>query len=269
MGYVRYYRNSGYPFFMVKKCIGQSHASRKHFHNQLAISFVTGGSSLFRFGEDEYHIHAGQLVLIAPGFVHQCLPDEVEAWSFQMIFVEESWLESNGITGEARPCFVVKDLTAAEFRVLESHFQALCKTDGFCEEALFSIVDMAMSENESSIMNLQASDLANEGILRASAYIRGHLAEAVRLDDLAEVAGMNKFMLIRCFAKAYNTTPHAWQNMLRMDEARRLLEAGNTIADAALAAGFYDQSHFSRSFKESFGITPKQFTSAEKIGLAY
>jgi AraC-like DNA-binding protein len=44
--------------------------------------------------------------------------------------------------------------------------------------------------------------------------------------------------------------------MRRLEQARRLMAEGQGLTDAALGAGFADQSHFTRQFKRSYGLTP-------------
>jgi transcriptional regulator GlxA family with amidase domain len=61
----------------------------------------------------------------------------------------------------------------------------------------------------------------------------------VGLDELA-AAGIGKFRLIRLFGEPTSPTPHALQVAHRIRKARRLLEAGETIADVAAATGFVD-----------------------------
>ena len=51
--------------------------------------------------------------------------------------------------------------------------------------------------------------------------------------------------------------PHRFLLTLRLDHARRLLDAPNAIlSDVALRTGFADQAHFTRLFKREFGVTP-------------
>lgn len=265
MGSVCIYRDPAYPFYHVTRCLYQSHAARKHTHKELAVSLVTGGASLFRFGEQEHRIRAGQLVMIAPGFVHQCCPEAVEEWSFTMVFIDPGWLEAVGLNEPGRPCFIVRDLESPAFQGLQEQYRALCVPGEPKEEVLLYIMDQALSDPEPPPLALKTETAADEEALQQVCdHIRGHLAETIPLETLSGLAGLEKYRLIRSFTRRFNTTPHAWQLMLRMAEARQRLDAGAPITDTALAVGFYDQSHFTRLFKASFGMTPGQYAQQRK-----
>jgi AraC-like DNA-binding protein len=81
----------------------------------------------------------------------------------------------------------------------------------------------------------------------------------VSLDELAAAAGIGKFRLIRLFRDRTGLPPHALQIAHRIRIARRLLEAGETIAATAHATGFVDQSHLHRHFQRSLGMTPARY----------
>ena len=68
--------------------------------------------------------------------------------------------------------------------------------------------------------------------------------------------------LLRGFARAVATTPHAYLLQLRVRLARRLLAAGRYPAEAAAEAGFADQSHLTRAFSRQLGVTPARFRAA-------
>ena len=60
-------------------------------------------------------------------------------------------------------------------------------------------------------------------------------------------------------ARDFLLPPHAFQVAHRIRKARRLLEAGETIADVAAATGFADQSHLHRHFQRGLGLTPGEY----------
>jgi len=85
------------------------------------------------------------------------------------------------------------------------------------------------------------------------------VADNVRLDELAHVADVSRFHLIRLFRQRYGVTPFAFQRNLRVERARDALRFGESLADAAAETGFADQSHLGRAFRAVMGATPGQY----------
>jgi AraC-like DNA-binding protein len=84
-------------------------------------------------------------------------------------------------------------------------------------------------------------------------YLRDRPERNVGLDELVAAAGIGKFRLIRLLRERTGLPPHAFQVAHRVRKARRLLEAGETIADVAAATRFADQSHLHRHFNAASG----------------
>lgn len=97
-------------------------------------------------------------------------------------------------------------------------------------------------------------------------WLRSRMLEApgeeLPLRRMARLAGFSPWHLVRCFKEATGMTPHAYLLASRLSLGRRLLISGLPIAEAALQAGFSDQSHFSRLFKQHHGLTPRVFQQA-------
>ncbi len=92
--------------------------------------------------------------------------------------------------------------------------------------------------------------------------IHARLGEALSLADLSEPLGVTQYQLINLFKRTTGLTPHAYVIQLRLDAARRTLAKGMSIAEVAVACGFYDQSALTKHFKRSYGLTPLQFARA-------
>lgn len=90
-------------------------------------------------------------------------------------------------------------------------------------------------------------------------HIRCNVARRITLGEIAGLAQLSVFQLIRAFRRELAMTPYRLVLELRIEYAKHLLTQGASIADAALGAGFADQSHFTRHFKRSTGVTPKKF----------
>jgi len=265
MGFVRYYRDAEGKSYYFKHCIGQSHAFRKHAHEEYSVALVTGGESLFRFVDEEFHISKGQLVVIGPSVVHQCCPECVAEWSFYMLHVTAAWIQAAGFDMKAIPAFAIRDLQNEEFHRLELYFKQVCENMEEAEENIVLLAEAAFSQPV--IQDIERSDFDSEEPLMEGICeeIRTRFNETIALDELAQKAGIDRYTLIRRFGRHFNTTPHSWQIMVRVNKAKCLLENGMSITEAALEVGFYDQSHFTKIFKETFGVTPKQFAQSSSL----
>ena len=93
-------------------------------------------------------------------------------------------------------------------------------------------------------------------------YIRSNLARRITLDEIAGVAELSVFQLVRAFRREWALTPYGLVLDMRIEHAKVLLAHGVSIADAAYGAGFSDQSHLTRHFRRRTGTTPKKFLAA-------
>lgn len=105
-------------------------------------------------------------------------------------------------------------------------------------------------------------------VRRAVEYAREHFASPVTLDDLAKQAGLSKFHLARCFRETTGYAPHQYVKLLRLQSARRLLEAGVSVNEAAAQTGFTDPPHLARAFRVWLGVPPSQWARASRIALS-
>ena len=102
-----------------------------------------------------------------------------------------------------------------------------------------------------------AGGLPAAALRRALDYIGDNLANDVSLDIIAEVAGISPYHFTRLFKRSTGRTLHQYVLDQRLAAAKRLLLSGrHTIAEVAALAGFADQSHLHRLFKQRYGVTP-------------
>lgn len=95
-------------------------------------------------------------------------------------------------------------------------------------------------------------------------YLESHLCERLRLETVARDLGWNKTHLIRSFKHEYGIPPHRYLIGRRVEEARRLLVAGQAAAQVAVQVGFYDQAHLTRHFRTLLSTTPSRFQQATR-----
>ncbi|MCX4776672.1 helix-turn-helix domain-containing protein [Streptomyces sp. NBC_01264] len=84
-------------------------------------------------------------------------------------------------------------------------------------------------------------------------------AGGVSLKEAAGLLQAHPAHLVRTFSGAFGIAPHQYLVSRRVALARRLLLDGRPAAEVAVAAGFYDQAHFTRHFKRVVGTTPGRY----------
>jgi AraC-like DNA-binding protein len=189
---------------------------------------------------------------------------------------------------------------AGAFRVLEitpEVFEAACRAEGSTAPIHFSrIVEQATPELEAALDGLQlavlddAEPLEQQSRLAALAHaalgsvlenapsaatqvvplgpcarLREllHSTESTQLNlgEFARHAGVSQFRLLRSFKRHYGYPPHAYGLHVRVERARQMLRRGFTVAQAAAANDFTDQSHLTRHFRRIWGVTPGVYAS--------
>jgi len=96
------------------------------------------------------------------------------------------------------------------------------------------------------------------------AHIHAHLQEELRVDDLAQQAGLSPSAFHRLFRSRMGCTPMAYLRDLRLSlVAHQLLETEKSIAEIAFEAGFNHLSHFNRQFRNQFTCSPREYRSRD------
>ena len=97
---------------------------------------------------------------------------------------------------------------------------------------------------------------------QARALVERRFAEPLPLAAVAAQVGVHPVHLARTFRRIYQTTFAGYVRHVRIEFARQELAGSTALSEIAVAAGFCDQSHFSRSFKQYTGLTPAEYRLA-------
>lgn len=96
-------------------------------------------------------------------------------------------------------------------------------------------------------------------------YLEKHYAEEVSIAELAALCEISSTHFNRLFRNSLRMSPSDYLLAIRIQHARRLLAvSAKTVAEVAAATGFYDQSHFTKRFREITGMTPREYRSRFK-----
>lgn len=261
-----FWHDPALPFVESRRACHSRACYRPHHHPTFSIGAVDAGGSVFTGSADgPVALRPGTMVFVPAGRVHACNPTPDMAWSYQMLHLDDGWLralrqEYSGSGQEvAEP---VRIVTASALY------------DRFCQLNAQLFSDAHPSDKEAALIEFIGDCDAEQGAYIQPPRISSHLAEQIlpalnrlgatpdahiTLDDLAHLAGMSRYQLIRAFRTITGMTPHAWQLNQRVNLARAQIRNGERIVDVALRLGFADQAHFQRVFKAHAGVTPGDF----------
>src|SRR4051812_20074291 len=108
------------------------------------------------------------------------------------------------------------------------------------------------------VMSLRGGPLSMNPAQKALWFIESHLASELSLDEVAAMAGISRFHMVRAFAAATGVS------VMRYVRARRLSEAAKALANGApdilavaLDTDYGSHEAFTRAFRDHFGVTPE------------
>lgn len=218
-----------------------------HAHDLCVIGWVREGSRILKVNGREAVISSGDVVAFNPGDIHGCEHASAEPFAYDSIAIAPALLDGMRLRNVARA-----DERAAEEAL--AFFSGLDAMDD--DEVLEGVLAIAGLLDDGE--GIRAA--ADEGLATAvAAHLRTHLTDAVSIQTLADEAGVSVHALIRAHRARFAITPLQHLKSMRVEHAAHLLAQGMAPAEAAMRAGFADQSHLTRAFKERMGFTPAAY----------
>lgn len=236
----------------------------RHAHDQFGIGLLTGGAQRSWSGIGAVEAAAGDAITVNPGEMHDGLPVGGRARTWRMLYADPSVVtgeiegELSGQVEFGRP--VMRDPVLAErLACLFAAITASAPARLAVEEGVLRVVVRGLRRHGA---RRPSPPPAASPVTAALQRLHDAPEHPISLAELAALSGVSRFQLLRGFARATGTTPHAYLVQLRVRRARVLLAAGAMPAEAALAAGFADQSHLTRAFVRQLGVTPARYRAA-------
>lgn len=231
-------------------------------HDTFTASLVAGRASMnatWSYRGRKHDISVGQMQLMEPGEAHTTTRVSEPASFFVIWWKPEVLLqasESLGVRGAVHLKF-----SQTGHPGLQASFRGLLA--GLQHES-----DPAFVEQQFLDSTLQLLELCGErrppsrppgshpAMNKVRARLHDEFTQTLSLERLAKEVGLSKFYVARCFKEATGVAPHQYQKLLRLQCARRQIERGWCVREAAAASGFADEAHLSRSFRDWLGVSP-------------
>lgn len=102
--------------------------------------------------------------------------------------------------------------------------------------------------------------LSPKTVRKISDYIDGHIGQRIRVELLAKLANLSVCYFVRAFKRSMSVTPHEYLIRRRVELTMSLLSRTDMpLSEIAFAAGFVDQSHCARRFRQRVGMSPRDY----------
>jgi AraC-like DNA-binding protein len=226
-----------------------------HRHDTYAIGRTLAGVQSFSYRRGTSNSLPGNTMVLHPDEPHDGQAGTHEGFRYRMIYVEPALFQevlggrvlpflAGGVSTDPRLALAAATL----LQHVGNKLEPLEQSDALAElaRALALVAGTPIRPSKGNFVAAQ----------RARDYLRANCQGPVTLDELEAATGRDRWSLSRDFRMFYGTSPYRYLTMRRLDAVRRMLLTGSPLAEAAAAAGFADQSHMTRHFSKTFGLTP-------------
>ena len=236
----------------------------RHSHDEFGIGILVEGGQESWSGRGLVEARAGDVITVNPGELHDGIGRPGHARHWRMLFLSPAaimnLLELPDRTFELeRPV-----LRRSDARVAVATAVAAATSDHPDADRIVEALTLAVHGASGRVVAPEGDRLhrVSPPVARVIERIEADADLPLSLADHAATAGLGRYQVLRRFAREVGTTPHAYLMQHRVKLARRAIAAGSPLAEAALAAGFADQSHMTRAFARQLGVSPGSYRAS-------
>ncbi|HEX8640621.1 MAG TPA: helix-turn-helix domain-containing protein [Allosphingosinicella sp.] len=235
-----------------------------------SIKFVLTGEEVYTIGRRQRRVRPGEFLLVEAGVDLEVQTSRADETVGLCVYLGASPATAGPGGPEFGPMLAgaptdpLADLLGRYARILTSRPEAGAQLANGIVRAVASRANDFLTDFARRIDrlgNVKASTRIETlyRLERARAFIHASAERSLRLDEIATVAALSRFHLIRSFSEVYGLPPLAYHRQLRFDAAARRLKADSTsVTTLASELGYGSLSAFSRAFRQHFGVPPSR-----------
>ncbi|MGC4110137.1 MAG: AraC family transcriptional regulator [Nocardioides sp.] len=235
------------------------HAYPLHTHDTWTVLMVDDGVVRYDLDRHPHDTGRDHLTLLPPHVPHDGRSVDAVGFRKRVLYLEESTLDASRIGSAVDHPGVTDAVLRHQLGLL--HEALAHPGDAFESESRLALVRERLTAH---LAVAAPPDVRRDRTVarRLRAMLDDRVASGLTLAEAAGELSTSQSHLVRAFTREYGLPPHQYLTGRRLDRARHLLLAGRSVADTAVAVGFYDQAHLTRHFTRLLGVPPGQFARA-------
>ena len=231
-------------------------AFEPHRHDTYAIGITTAGVQTFHYRGFRHICLPGQLHVLHPDEAHDGAAGTDGGFGYRILYIPPELIrEALG----GRPLPFVADPIQPVVPAARLMVSLLADIDEPINELTSADTAVAVADGLVSLSgNLEPrpTTIDTKAVHLVRDYLAAHAGDQTPASVLEKLSGTDRFTIARHFRWAFGTSPDRYRTLRRLATARAAIESGQSLARAASEAGFADQSHMTRQFKRTYGLTP-------------
>ncbi|MDO4662064.1 MAG: AraC family transcriptional regulator [Tissierellia bacterium] len=245
-----------------------------HFHPFTEVYFILNGRGKFTIEDEIIDVEKDDFIIINSNIGHTEYPEKgVNTFEYISFGIEGISISSNTNKLDlVENNYLKKSTTNYEIsfrRFFENILREFEANEDYSLSYINSLATILMiyvlRKYDSEII-ISHEKKVNRQIDYIKNYMDNNYSEDIKLEDLANMAYMNKFHLISEFKIAYRVTPIEYLILKRIDVTKNLLITTNhSMEEISSLVGFNSQSYFNQVFKKKVGITPSQYRRNHRL----
>ncbi|MEO1395673.1 MAG: AraC family transcriptional regulator [Cyanobacteria bacterium J06634_5] len=249
------------------------HRFGKHFHGAYTIGLNEGGRGKCQHQKETHYHYPGSFNCINPGDVHTGAADSEDGWAFRNLYIDSNAID-NLLTQLDWPAHTLprfSNIVVDDPHLVPVFHQVFTavkeKTASSLEKQslLLYFFSQLFFRHAQTPHSLREPKPEPKAIALTRQYIEAHCTEPISINQLADLANLNPYYLIRCFHQQVGLPPHSYKKQCQVLQAKQAIHTEMPLADVATKYGFYDQSHLNRIFKRTFGLSPGRYRKVNSV----
>ncbi|RYF42555.1 MAG: AraC family transcriptional regulator [Comamonadaceae bacterium] len=238
------------------------HAFARHSHETYSVGVTLSGVQTFHCGGALHASLRGDVILFNPDEAHDGQRGTQAGFGYAMLYVDPQVMEdcrdrSAGIDATLHfSAPVVRDRSMGADLLQAIRAVGQVQESLRAQELTRGVLTRLLQRHGERTVRDAVRPAGAARMARVRDYLHAHYGQDITVDALAREAGLSRVHLTRAFTQQFGVPPHLYLNAVRIHRAQEAMRKGLALAEVAADCGFADQSHFSRRFKGSVGLSP-------------